>query len=137
MRRNPFDELEDMFDRMSRQLETGELGEFNAVPVDMQDHGDEYTVVADLPGYDVDDIDLTFADGDLRIDASRDDAVEESDEDAGTYVHRERSESVSRTVRVPDPVVEDEISASYDTGTLTVTLPKRSESVDGHSIDIT
>lgn len=136
MRRNPFDELEDMFDRMSRQLETGDLGEFNAVPVDMQDHGDEYTVVADLPGYTVDDIDLTFADGDLRIDASREEASEETDEDAGTYVHRERSESASRTVRIPDPVVEDEITASYNNGTLTVTLPKATDAVDGHSIDI-
>ena len=136
MRRNPFDELEDMFDRMSRQLETGDLGEFNAIPVDMQDHGDEYTVVADLPGYTVDDIDLTFADGDLRIDASREEASEETDEDAGTYVHRERSESASRTVRIPDPVVEDEITASYNNGTLTVTLPKATDAVDGHSIDI-
>jgi HSP20 family protein len=125
-----------MFDRMSRQLETGDLGEFNAVPVDMQDHGDEYTVVADLPGYAVDDIDLTFADGDLRIDASREEESEETDEDAGTYVHRERSESASRTVRIPDPVVEDEITASYNNGTLTVTLPKATDAVDGHSIDI-
>ncbi|WP_323677515.1 Hsp20 family protein [Halorubellus sp. PRR65] len=136
MRRNPFDELEDMFDRMSRQLETGDLGEFNAVPVDMRDHGDEYTVAADLPGYAVDDIDLTFADGDLRIDATRETEHEATDEDAGTYVHRERSESASRTVRVPDPVVEDEITATYDNGTLTVTLPKATDEVDGHSIDI-
>jgi len=137
MRRNPFDELEDMFDRMSRQLETADLAELNAVPVDMQDHGDEYVVVADLPGYAVDDIELTFADGDLRIDASREAESEATDEDAGTYVHRERSESASRTVRVPDPVVEDEISATYNNGTLTVTLPKATEDVDGHSIDIT
>lgn len=136
MRRNPFDELEDMFDRMSRQLETGDLGEFNAVPVDMREDGDEYTVVADLPGYAVDDIDLTFADGDLRIDASREEAFEATDEDEGTYVHRERSESASRTVRIPDPVVEDEITASYTNGTLTVTLPKATDEVDGHSIDI-
>jgi HSP20 family protein len=134
MRRNPFDELEEMFDRMSRELEAGDIGEFNAVPVDMQDHGDEYTVVADLPGYEVDEIDLTFADGDLRIDATRE--SEEADEDPGTYVHRERSASASRTVRVPDPVVEDEISAAYNNGTLTVTLPKTTDEVDGHSIDI-
>ncbi|NHN43485.1 Hsp20/alpha crystallin family protein [Halorubellus sp. JP-L1] len=136
MRRNPFDELEDMFDRMSRQLDTGDLPEFRSVPVDMQDHGDEYTVVADLPGFGVEDIDLTFADGDLRIDAAREESSEEADDEAGTYVHRERSESVSRTVRVPDPVVEDEITASYNNGTLTVTLPKQSESVEGHNIDI-
>jgi len=136
MRRNPFDELEEMFDRMSRQLDTGDLGEFRSVPVDMQDRGDEYTVVADLPGYAVEDMDLTFADGDLRIDAAREERSEETHEDTGSYVHRERSESVSRTVRVPEPVVEDEITASYNNGTLTVTLPKVTGSVEGHSIDI-
>jgi HSP20 family protein len=102
----------------------------------MREDGDEYTVVADLPGYAVEDIDLTFADGDLRIDASREEAFEATDEDEGTYVHRERSESASRTVRIPDPVVEDEITASYTNGTLTVTLPKATDAVDGHSIDI-
>lgn len=136
MRRNPFDELEDMFDRMGRQLETGDLGGLNAVPVDMRDDGDAYVVVADLPGYAVDDIDLTFADGDLRIDAERETEHDDADADAGTYVHRERSESVSRTVRVPDPVVEDDITASYTNGALTVTLPKATDDVDGHSIDI-
>lgn len=136
MRRNPFEELEDMFDRMGRQLETGTLTEFQSVPVDLQDHGDAYTLVADLPGYDADDIELTYADGDLRIDADREASFEESDEETGRYVHRERREEVSRTVRVPDAVIEDDIIASQNNGTLTVTLPKEVGSDDEHSIEI-
>jgi HSP20 family protein len=136
MRRNPFDELEDVFDRLGTQFETGGLAEFQAVPVDMRDDGDAYTVVADLPGYDVDDVDLTFADGDLRIDATREDETDVADDTEGRYIHQERRESVSRTVRIPEPVVEDDITAAYDNGALTVTLPKATEDVEGHRIDI-
>jgi HSP20 family protein len=136
MRRNPFEELEDMFDRMGRQLETGTLAEFKSVPVDLQDHGDEYTLVADLPGYDAADIELTYADGTLRIDADREHEFEDADDETGRYVHRERRETVNRTVRIPDPVVEDDITASQTNGTLTVTLPKETSSDNEHSIQI-
>jgi len=134
MRRNPFDDLEEMFDRMGRQLERGTLGDLQAVPVDLRDHGDEYVLLADLPGYDVADVDLTYADGNVRIEASRETSAESEFE--GTYVSRERSQSVSRNVHVPEAVVEDDVTASYEQGTLKVRLPKRTESVEGHSIDI-
>jgi len=134
MRRNPFDELEDMFKRMGHQLETGTIGDAQPVPVDLVDHGETYELVVDLPGYDAEDIELTYADGNVRIEASRE--TESYAEEEGTFVHRERAESISRNVHVPDAVAEDDISASYEDGMLTVTLPKRSESIEGHSIDI-
>jgi len=134
MRRNPFEELEELFDRMGHQLESGTLGDLRAASVDLRDHGDEYVLLADLPGYDVDDIDLTYADGNVRIEASRETSAESEFE--GSYVSRERSDSVSRNVHVPEAVVEAEISAAYEDGVLRVTLPKRTESVEGHSIDI-
>lgn len=135
MRRNPFDELEQMFDRMGRQLESGTLGDLQAVPVDLRDHGEEYALFADLPGYEVDDIDLSYADGNVRIEASRD-TDPDADAEAVEFVNRERTETVSRNVHVPEAVVEAEITAAYDDGVLRVTLPKRSETVEGHSIDI-
>lgn len=135
MGRNPFDEIEEMFDRMGRQLETGTIGELQSIPVDVQDQGETYVVAADLPGYDTGDVDLTFGDGNLRIDASRDEELDAMDEN-GTYVHRERSQSASRTVRIPEPVDEDEITATYNHGTLTVELPKARAGDDGHQIDI-
>lgn len=128
-----------MFDRMGRQLETGTLGELQAVPVDLRDHGEEYVLHADLPGYDVDDVDLSYADGNVRVEASRDtDPGGDAADDAETveFVNRERTEAVSRNVHVPEAVVEAEITAAYEDGVLRVSLPKRSETVEGHSIDI-
>lgn len=122
-----------MFDRMGRQFDQRGMPTFDSVPVDMQDHGDEYEIVADVPGYDTEDIELTFSEGTLTIDASREAETEEESE--GHYVHRERQSSVSRSIRLPEPVDEDAISASYTNGTLTITAPK-AEAEEGHRIDI-
>ncbi|WP_435348254.1 Hsp20/alpha crystallin family protein [Haloarchaeobius sp. HRN-SO-5] len=137
MRRNPFEELEEMFDRMGRQLERPGMPSFESVPVDVRDHGDEYEVVADLPGFDSDDIELTFSDNALSIEANREEETdeEETDEEGVRYVHRERKTSVSRSIRLPDPVDEDAIAAAYSNGTLTVTAPK-TEVEQGRRIDI-
>lgn len=133
MRRNPFEELEEMFDRMGRQFEQRGMPTLESVPVDMRDHGDEYEIVADVPGYDTEEIELTFSDGSITIDASRE--AETEAEAEGHYVHRERRTSVSRSVRLPEPVDEDAISASYTNGTLTVVAPK-ADVEEGHRIDI-
>lgn len=133
MRRNPFEELEEMFDRMGRQFEQRGMPTLESVPVDMRDHGDEYEIVADVPGYDTEEIELTFSDGSITIDASREAETEEADE--GHYVHRERQTSVSRSIRLPEAVDEDAISANYVNGTLTVVAPK-ADVEEGHRIDI-
>ncbi|WP_256295725.1 Hsp20/alpha crystallin family protein [Haloarchaeobius salinus] len=133
MRRNPFEELEEMFDRMGRQFEQRGMPTLESVPVDMRDHGDEYEIVADVPGYDTEDIELTFSEGTITIDASREE--ESAEEHDGHYVHQERRSSVSRSIRLPEPVDEEAIGASYSNGTLTVTAPK-AEADEGHRIDI-
>ncbi len=126
-----------MLDRMGRQFEQTGMSSLETVPIDMQDHGDEYEVVADLPGFTTDDIELTFSEGTLHLDASREEESDEADEDEGRYIHRERRQSVSRSIRVPEAVDEDGITASFTNGALTVRLPKEdAEDDDGHTIDI-
>ncbi len=118
---------------MGRQFEQRGMPTLESVPVDMQDHGDEYEIVADVPGYDTEEIELTFSDGTITIDASREEETEEAHE--GHYVHRERQTAVSRSIRLPESVDEDAISASYTNGTLTVVAPK-ADVEEGHRIDI-
>ena len=139
MRRNPFEELEEMLDRLSSQVEEGMtrgggLPVPGDVAVDVADAHDEYVVTADLPGYETDDIELTLSEGTLRLEASHE---ERKAHEEGQYLRRERSQrSASRRIRLPEPVDEENVSASYNNGVLTVTLPKEFEGEESKQIDI-
>jgi HSP20 family protein len=130
-RSDPFEEIERLFDQMS-QLGTG--GESRPVRVDVIDEGDAFAVVADLPGFETEDIEVQLRDDQrLAITAEREDRRDEERDD---YVRRERRRrQVSRTVPLPEPVDETETDASYDNGVLTVRLGKRSGG-DGTSISV-
>lgn len=131
---NPFDEIEQLFDRMSEQLGEGPLAKAaGSLLVDVEDSGDAFVVTADVPGYDKEEIDVTLSDRTLRIAAEREETTEESEAD---YIRRERQRtSASRSVRLPGAVDEAGISATYDNGVLTVTLPKI-EGGGGHRIEV-
>ncbi|NUB89983.1 Hsp20/alpha crystallin family protein [Haloterrigena sp. SYSU A558-1] len=138
MRRNPFDDIEELLDRVSRQVEegmgAGGLQVPGSVPVDVVDAGEEYLVTADLPGYETDDIELTLSEGTLRLEANRED---ESEYAEGRYLRRERTRtSANRRIRLPEPVEEENVSAGFEDGVLTVRLPKVSGTDDSKRIDI-
>ncbi|MXR42530.1 Hsp20 family protein [Halobaculum sp. WSA2] len=140
----PFDDMNRMFDRMSRNVGRMDLGEFDrmrrsGVDVDVAEYDDEVAVMADLPGFETEDIDLTVRDGVLSIRAEREISRDEGD-DAGAYLRRERrSESMRRSITLPAEIHEDDASATYANGVLTVTLPKvhaDEEGDEGHRIDV-
>lgn len=140
-RRNPFDEIERFFDRMSDQFEDfDDLGGIQShwpgqLKVDVADLGEEYEVRADLPGFSKEEIGVELRDDTLRISADREETSEEESPDQ--YVRKERSkQSVSRSVKIPEPVEEAEVKARFRNGVLTVTLPKAHGEEDAHSIDI-
>ena len=132
-RSNPFDRLEELFDRMSRQIEdaartwettelpTFETG-FESMAIDLADQEDEYVVTVDVPGFDKDEIDIRVADQALRIDAEHE---EETEEEAEEYLRKERHEkSLHRMIRLPEAVNEEEITATVKNGVLTIHVPK-------------
>jgi HSP20 family protein len=131
MERNPFDEIEEMLEGMSQQFD--EFGGATTVPVDVVEEEDAFLVLADLPGYDSDDLELRLSGRHLEIDAERTDETESEDE---TYVRRERTRrSVERSVRIPGDVEEDGVTATLEEGVLTVRLPK-TDAGDGKRIEI-
>jgi HSP20 family protein len=140
-KRSPFDEIERLIDRMGDQFEDVDRwkGFEGAWPgglnVDLLDREDAFEVTADLPGFGTDDIEVELLDDQLRIRAERDQESETGEADR--YIRRERRErSVDRRVRLPEPVAEEEVEASFTNGVLTVTLPKAETAADTHSIDI-
>lgn len=132
MRRdNPFEEIEQLLDRMGSELEVPALS--GGTAVDVADRGDEFVVTADLPGFDRDEVDVTLADTTLRIEAEH---GGETEVEEGEYLRRERTrEAASRTVRLPAAVDEAGVTATLDNGVLTVRLPKR-DAEGGREIEI-
>ena len=136
----PFDDMNRMFDRMSRNVGRMDLGEFDrmrrsGVDVDVAEYDDEIAVMADLPGFETADIDLTVRDGVLSVRAERETSRDEGD-DAGAYLRRERrSESMHRSIRLPEEVEKEGVTARMRNGVLTVTLP-RTEVETAHRIEV-
>ncbi|WP_148416021.1 archaeal heat shock protein Hsp14 [Haloferax sp. KTX1] len=135
MQRNPFDEIEDLFDRMGRSFEESGIARLQDISLDVVDDDEAVEVVADLPGFEKDDLDVSVSGRRLTIAADREESSEVDDDQ---YVRRERSQrSVSRTITLPTEVARDEVSASYKNGVLTVTLPKAEPAGDDSTqIDI-
>ncbi|WP_254271208.1 Hsp20/alpha crystallin family protein [Haloarcula marina] len=143
-RQSPLDNMESWLEQMSRQFEEAAErwgGGFETwapdgqLPqVDLVDAETEFVVTADLPGFDKDELEVLITDQTLIIEGEH---SHETDEESENYIHRERSQrSVSRRLRLPEPVDEDDVSASMDKGVLTVRIAKAEPTTDGHRIDI-
>lgn len=94
-RRDPFDEIEDLLERMGREFEelggtlegTGpdvpRLPGAREVDVDVVEDDESITVIADLPGFDAADVDVELRDDALVIAGSREESAEFDVPDAG------------------------------------------------------
>lgn len=136
MRTDTFDDIDRLFDRMQRVAGFEQSGGWHgdgSMRVDLSEHDDDLVVVADLPGFDRGEIDLSVDDDRLVIGASHD---EMADDEGESYLRRERrSSAIRRTIALPTTVDAEAAHASYTNGVLTVTLPKKMAD-DGHRIDI-
>jgi HSP20 family protein len=144
-RSTPFDELERLFDRMSRQFEdTSEMWEtedpfamwaraVSSMAVDLVERDEEFVATVDLPGFERDDVEVEVTDHVLHIEADHEDHHEGMAEE---YIRRERRhESASRSIRLPADVDVEGVEARMHNGVLTITLPKL-ETEAAHQIEI-
>lgn len=93
------------------------------VRFEVSESGKALEVKAEVPGLTEDDIEVELSDGMLTIKGEKRDDREEKKKDY--YVRECRYGSFSRSFRIPDSVIEDEIKADLEKGVLHVTLPKR------------
>lgn len=155
---NPFKSLERQFERMQQQfeqaLEMWNVDQFGTpgasaeaetsmtttgMGIDLADRGEEFVLTADVPGFEKDDVQLRLADDTLHITAKREhETTEEPEGDEEFYIRNERERrSLSRSVRLPEPIDEDGVEATYKNGVVTLTLPKQEPTEpSGRTIDI-
>jgi HSP20 family molecular chaperone IbpA len=91
--------------------------------VDIVEHDSNYQVVADLPGCNLNDLDIQVANNMLHISAKR----QQKHEDRTEFSHRiERSfGQVKRSIALPKNAIPDSADARFDNGVLCVQFEKR------------
>jgi HSP20 family protein len=122
----PFAELLDFDQPFSRLFRDAAVAPARRWPsIDVRDAGDKIEIVAELPGYQPDQVEVTVHEGVLTIAASRKD---ESNSDDRGYLWRERrSSSLYRRLRLPEGASAEKVEASLSEGLLTVSVPKGGE----------
>jgi HSP20 family protein len=132
---SPFAELRSLQREMNRLFDGYDSGtaisRFPALNV--WSNGENVVVTAELPGMDAADIDINVVNNQLTIKGER--AEDKPAKEAVCHRCERGSGTFVRTVRLPFAVEGDKVSAQYDKGVLTITLP-RSEATKPKRIEI-
>jgi HSP20 family molecular chaperone IbpA len=95
----------------------------------------KYNIEMDIPGYDKEDISIECEDGVLTIVAEKNSELDEEDAEK-KYIRRERVYGkISRSFSFAD-IDEEEISADFRNGVLTVVIPKSKKQESKRIIEI-
>jgi HSP20 family protein len=135
---DPFEEMRAMQERVNRIFDEGfghalrnpgfSAGADFSPAIDLQETKEAYVAKADLPGLEKDKIQVSVSGNVLTLQGERRAESEKEDTEHGFYAGERSYGSFSRTLTLPGLVDESQITADYENGVLTVTLPKLPES---------
>ncbi|WP_334172174.1 Hsp20/alpha crystallin family protein [Sinomonas sp.] len=113
-RRSPFE----LFQRLFEGEDVASAG----IKVEELVEDGKLVVRAELPGIDPErDVDVSISEGQLRIDAHREERQEEKEK--GGYRTEFRYGSFTRTLALPEGASADDVTATYTDGVLEVRVP--------------
>jgi HSP20 family protein len=138
--RREFASLREEVDRMFRQM-FGTVFPGDGEPiagawcpvVDLEELDDAFVVHTELPGVDVDDVEVSVDQGVLTITGERS-FYEDKEREEFRHIERHYGK-FHRAIRLAAPVDEEAVEASYNDGLLTVRLPK-AEVAKPHKIHV-
>jgi HSP20 family protein len=119
LRFDPFSDL----DAWTRSLLTGQTGSSRTprfMPMDLCKINDHYVLTADLPGVDPGSVDVSVDNGMLTISAHR---TARSEESAQWLANERFFGSYRRQLSLGEGIDAEKISATYENGVLTCTIP--------------
>ena len=118
-----FDSFDSIFHHGFNRVNGLDIDDFQLKPsVNVKEDDDQYFVSIDLPGVEKRDLQLSIADGFMKVIAERKDLLESKNENRtwkeaciGKY---------ERSFELPVSVNEDKIKANFKNGVLNLTIPK-------------
>ena len=92
--------------------------------IDVVEKKDAYLLYAELPGVDASKVDISFEQNVLTICGDKQTLTGTTDDELRVYAAERVAGSFERAVRLPEFVDGERISAEFNNGLLTVTVPK-------------
>ena len=115
-----------LFDAFMTPFERTEMKNAVSPKLDIAELKDKYEIKAELPGIDEKDINLSVEDGLLTFSGEK--KAETEEKDKGYYLKECSYGTFSRSVRLPDNIADDKISAQFKKGVLVIDMPKTQQS---------
>ena len=95
--------------------------------VDVREEDDRFVLEAEIPGVKKENLKVEAHDGTLTISAEYNAETEAKDAESDRYVYRERrTGSLSRSFNI-EGIREEDITAKFENGVLTLNLPKQAQ----------
>ncbi len=91
--------------------------------IDLTDTGDSFRVQAEVPGFKLEELEVTAEPQSLTI-IGRHETKEESQKDKKVVYSERQADRVLRMIELPEPVVCENVSATLKDGVLELELPK-------------
>lgn len=111
-----------LFDAFMSPFERTEMKTSVSPKLDIAELKDKYEIKAELPGIDEKDINLSVEDGLLTISGEK--KAETEEKEKGYYLKECSYGTFSRSVRLPENIADDKISAQFKKGVLVIDMPK-------------
>ena len=93
---------------------------------DIHEKDDGYEIRIDLPGFNKDELKVELNNGYLTISAEK--SLNKDEEDHGKLIRQERySGAMQRSFYVGEALTEQDISAKFENGVLSLNVPKKDE----------
>ncbi len=93
--------------------------------VDVRETTEEHIITAELPGVKREQIQLDILDNYVTISVQSNEMFTEEDEHQKIMRRRQTMQKSSRTIPLPQPIIENKVKASYQNGLLKIRIPKQ------------
>ncbi len=126
----PINIMSDMDRVFDQFFETAKAPAAKGFAVDIAENEEGYSILADLPGFSAEDVDVRVEDNLLVIEARELEKTnpKNTDENTNWHVRERRSGSLTRSFVLPDDVEKSAVEAEMKNGVLSVLLKKKAES---------
>lgn len=138
--RSPWNELDQLQERVNRVFGLTAPSFLTEEPlawrpsVNLRELDEEYLLTAELPGMELDDIEVDIDRDTLTLKGEKK-AEHETEKEGRWHLYERSYGSFERTFTLPRAVEPDAVKARFDEGILTVHMPKRKEAM-GRKIEI-